>query len=159
MAQNMAISLYSLSLFFHILFVVFWMFTIPINTVINYGLNKMDDLKDKFKLLGFVSMNTKISLVSAVIVFLTGGMLVDSGGFSWAPSTYFWLVTKQMIWLLIVVGALVLIRPLDKKMHEQMDNGAELDDVLATYKTYKLRNHIMTGFIIINIFLATTKPF
>jgi len=136
------------------------MFTIPINMIIDRAVEKVDDLNRKYEILGIASINGKISVVAAVLVFLTGGMLMEGFNYSWAPeSGNYWLVAKQTIWLILLVGSLIFLKPQNDKMHRLIDEGADSEKIFDAYRTLKIRGHMLTSFILINIFLVTTKPF
>ena len=154
----MAVNLFTLSLFTHILFVAAWLFTIPIAALIERAANATSNQAEKYKILSYISVNSIIGLVSAVVIFITGAIMTTELDM-WAPSGRFWLVTKQSIWVLIIILYLVLLAPTGKKFGQQLQESAPEEEVMATFKNLKIRGHILTAFILINIFLATTQPF
>ena len=156
----MAVTLYSITLFVHILSVFLWFATIPISSIIDRVVKNITETAKQYSTMQMASVNGKISGIAALLVFLTGSIMVEAGEWGWAPeSGQFWLVTKQTIWLLLLIASFVIMKPLETQLNGLIDADAGFEQVYAVFKTITIRGHMLSGFVMLNVFLATTKPF
>jgi len=156
----MPISFYNLALFVHISSVVFWLSTIPIAYVIDRVVTSLSDKERQFSTMSLISVNSKIFIVSAVLVVITGSIMVEVGKWGWAPGPGLnWLIVKQGIWLTLLISGFLLMRPAETKLAELIQEDAPFENAYNLFKLIKRRGHMLSGLIVLNIFLATNKPF
>ena len=152
----MAIGIYTISLFFHILAVAGWLATIPIDAVQRRVLLFVVEEAATIKSLGIIQVNAKISVISGIVILLSGAAMTGSNWFKF--DGFAWLAVKQIIFIGLFVAGGTIMRGLDEQLGGQIEKK-EIDEAKTTIGKMRRISHIFTLFIIINIFLATTKPF
>lgn len=148
------------SLFLHITFVFLWLATIPISFIVEKVALSLDDSSKQISTMKMSFVNGKLAMIAAVVTVLTGSIMIETSGYSWAPSDgTIWLMIKQTIWLILLVASFLLMKPIEGKINGMVDKGASFDEVFPLFKKIKIYGHILSSLVLLNILLATLKPF
>lgn len=151
---------YFVALFFHILFVITWL-SVGVLGIFLKGIYKdVEGTEQEIKLFKYLSVGNTISIIAALGVLLTGGYMVEVANWGWLPfDTNLWLAVKQSIWIMLFIAGGVIMDPLQRKLKALITEEGSIEEMRAIVKSVNLRTQIFSGLIIVNIFLATNKPF
>ncbi len=156
----MALTGYFVAMFLHILFVFTWLSVGVIDIILKRVYKDVMGTEQEIKLFKYSLLGNNISIVAAFGILFTGGFMVERGNWGWFPfETNLWLAVKQIIWIILFVGGGMIISPLHSKLTKLLAEKGPVDQIRQLIKTMNFRIQMLSGLIIVNIFLATTKPF
>ncbi|MGK9368249.1 hypothetical protein ACSSWA_05070 [Melioribacter sp. Ez-97] len=144
----------------HIIFAGGWIFSALIDRPFKSYISAGDDPKAKEKLIGiYLVLTNKLGMAGAVGILLTGVLMVvlnPGYGFFEFTSNH-WLVSKQILMLVILLIIFVFIIPASKALRKSVtENSGDLETNLK--KIYKL-NTIINILVGINFLFAITHRF
>lgn len=155
----MAVTVYNITLFFHVLSVVLWLWTIPVFMVIDRILPHMKE-ENVPKAIKVTSLNERFSIAAIIGIFLTGSLMTELGDWGWLPFiSHTWLAIKQTIFMILVIGGGLTLSRMDRGIQRAIEESESLDIIHKKYRRLMMGTHTLSLLIIINIFLGTNKPF
>ena len=156
----MAFNDISATLFLHILFVFIWLTTLPIALLLRKMLSDNRDTDFEFKLFRYRGIVAGLAIIGGLGVVLTGAwMTFRINGYEFFDfSGDLWLPLKQVIWVITFVGGALLIAPLETKLKNMLEEEESIIEIRALMNKMDQRSFFFTSLILVNIFLATTKP-
>ncbi|OLS27334.1 MAG: hypothetical protein HeimC2_11710 [Candidatus Heimdallarchaeota archaeon LC_2] len=151
---------YLIALFFHILFVFMWLSVGIINIFLKRIYRDVKGTAQEIKLFKYANLGNTMSIGAALGTLLTGGYMIEIGNWGWLPfDTNLWLAVKQIIWIILFIAGGAIMDPLHRKLKKLIDDDGSIEEMRLLVKRLNVRIQIFSGLIIVNIFLATNKPF
>ena len=87
-------------------------------------------------------------------------MISFTGGLEFLDfSSNMWLAVKQVIWIILFVGGAAFFAPKHNKLKKMLDEKAPIAEIRAHMKSMDIGGYVFSALIVVNIFLATTRPF
>lgn len=158
----MALTGYTLTLFLHILFVFTWLATLPLGLLLKKIFREVIETDHELKMYSYRHINRKLSIIGGLGIVITGSILdglnTSLDGFDMSSGNV-WLVIKEFLWIIAFLGSAATMIPLYNKLDKLIEENAAIEDIRIVIAQLDKRGLMFTGLIIINIFLAITKPF
>lgn len=150
----MALGFTTIMLFIHVLSVVGWFASFPIYWVISRQIKLAADMGSIVSVLRPVG---NLVIISQVLVFVTGGAMVGADWFQFSPSA--WLAIKQIIFFVVVGVSHALVLSSNRKVGKLVADNAKPKEISSQFSKTLQFSLISVVFLVLNVFLATTKPF
>ncbi|MBZ0180195.1 MAG: hypothetical protein K8F36_12955 [Melioribacteraceae bacterium] len=154
---------YNTILAFHILFGGMWFVNLVINSILNKRVKKEIDFSVKKNIIAVQLVLTKIiGAIGAGGILITGILLVSQNpgyGFFVFSSNH-WLVSKQIIMVILLVMIFAMVIPQSKSLRTITMEAESMNDEIAQ-KISKLNttSFILNILVVINILFALSHRF
>lgn len=151
----MALSVDTVVLFIHITSVIFWLAAIPIIQVLKSILDKIESQSNM--ILSSLKPVSIMIMTSQALVFLTGGYLTEDRWFNF--SNYGWLALKQLIFFLLIGFSHMFIIKNMRNISKSIEDNGEDEQIKSSFDQIAKLSYVSGLLILINLFLASVKPF
>lgn len=152
--------IYLLIVSLHIIFAGIWLANFISDIIIK---KKIFSAENFFETKSLVQLYLKfvnvIGIIGSMGILLTGIYLVTTSTYGFFEfSSNHWLVTKQVIFVIILILIFGFVIPTAKKTRSEMSTGNSLEDVKSIKKLFKI-NMTINLLVTLNLLLALTHKF
>lgn len=148
--------MYNIVVTLHIILAGIWLTNVLLNLSIK--LNGSDQLQRKTIISLFLKLTNLIGMIGAVGILITGiYMTVANPAYSFFQfSANHWLVSKQVVMIVILVMIFAMLIPNAKAIRSQLMGGGESLDIVVLAKLNKI-TWTINILVIINILFALSR--
>lgn len=154
---------YNTFLAFHILFGGMWLVNLVINAILNKKVKNENDFSARKNIIAVQLVLTKIiGAIGAAGILITGIILVSQNpGFGFFVfSSNHWLVSKQIIMVILLVMIFAMIIPQSKALRTATLEAEKMnDDIEQKLSKVNATSLIMNILVVINILFALSHRF
>jgi putative copper export protein len=153
-------SLYNIIVPLHIICAGIWISTIIAAPLAKKRITSDNDTNQKSLILCFLKYTNIVGIIGSIGLLITGVLMVlmnDAYGFFKFSSDH-WLVTKQIIMLIILGMVFLQVIPAAKKVRAALESEGK-EEILAKVGKLNSTSQIVIILVVINILLAFSKNF
>lgn len=150
--------IYHLFVSLHIIFAGIWLVNFIADFILKKNIFSSPDFLTSKKLTGiYLNFVNILGIAGSMGILLTGIYLVSTSGYGFFDfSSNHWLVTKQVILVVILILIFALVIPTAKKVRGEMSKSQSIEEVKSLKKMFKI-NLTINILVAINLLLALTR--
>ena len=136
-----------------------WLSTLPMAIILNRAISiNKDNSKSQLRFYGLSKFIIYITITCIILIFITGNYLEDDSWFNFSSGNI-WLALKQVFFILLVISIILILLTVGLRFTRHLKENYDLEVIHKEFTRSMMITHFSALIILINTFLAVTKPF
>ena len=136
-----------------------WLSTLPKAIILNRAISiNKDNSKSQLRFYGLSKFIIYITITCIILIFITGNYLADDSWFNFSSGNI-WLALKQVFFILLVISIILILLTVGLRFTRHLKENYDLEVIHKEFTRSMMITHFSALIILINTFLAVTKPF